>query len=78
MISYTVSIKRDVPQLVFFGIGLLALLIPAIFITWRAMNFEHLRWSESDYGTPPDDGSLIGTIENVAGNFKSSDKGDDE
>jgi hypothetical protein len=42
------------------------------------MNFEHLRWAESDYGTPPDDGSLMGTIESVAGNFKSSDSGGDK
>jgi Domain of unknown function (DUF4178) len=78
VISYTVSVKRDVPQLIFFGIGLLALLIPAVFITWRAMNFEHLRWSESDYGTPPGDGSQIGSLENVAGKFKSSNSGGDE
>ncbi len=78
LISYTVSVKRNVPQLSFFGLGVLALLVPAVFITWRAMNFEHLRWAESDYGTPPDDGSLIGTLENVAGNFKSSHSGDDE
>jgi hypothetical protein len=77
-ISYTVSLKRDVPQLSFFGFGLLALLIPAAFITWRAMNFEHLRWAESDYGTPPDDGSLMGTLENLTGKSKSSDSGGDE
>jgi hypothetical protein len=78
VIAYTVSVKRNVPQLSFFGLGILALLVPAVFITWRAMNFEHLRWSESDYGTSPDDGSLIGTLENVAGNFKSSHSGDDK
>jgi hypothetical protein len=78
VISYTVSVKRDVPQLSFFGFGVLALLIPAMFITWRAMNFEHLRWAESDYGTPPDDGSLVGELENVAGSFKGSHSGGDE
>jgi len=78
VILYTVSVKRDIPQLIFFGFGILAILIPALFITWRAMNFEHLRWAESDYGTPPDDGSLIGTLENLASNFKSSNSGDDE
>jgi hypothetical protein len=32
----------------FFGIALLALLLPAGLITWRSMSFEHLRWAESD------------------------------
>ena len=48
-ISYSISAKRDVPQASFFGIALLALLVPAGLITWRSMNFEHLRWAESDY-----------------------------
>jgi hypothetical protein len=26
------------------------LLVPAGLITWRSINFEHLRWAESDYG----------------------------
>jgi len=48
-ISYSISAKRDVPQASFFGLALLALLVPAGLITWRSMNFEHLRWAESDY-----------------------------
>jgi hypothetical protein len=51
IISYTITAKRDVPQASFFGIALLALLVPAGLITWRSMNFEHLRWAESDYGS---------------------------
>jgi Domain of unknown function (DUF4178) len=50
-ISYSISARRDVPQAGFLGIALLALLIPAGLITWRSMNFEHLRWAESDYGS---------------------------
>lgn len=50
-ISYSVSASRDVPQASFAGIALLALLLPAGLITWRSMNFEHLRWAESDYGS---------------------------
>jgi Domain of unknown function (DUF4178) len=50
-ISYSISASRDVPQASFLGIALLALLIPAGLITWRSMNFEHLRWAESDYGS---------------------------
>jgi hypothetical protein len=49
-IYYTITVKRDVPQMGFFGIALLALLFPAALITWRSMNFEHLRWAESDNG----------------------------
>lgn len=46
IITYTVTATRDVPQASFFGIALLALLVPAGFITWRSMSFEHLRWAE--------------------------------
>lgn len=48
---YSISAKRDVPQMSFFGIALLALLVPAGLIAWRSLNFEHLRWAESDH--PP-------------------------
>ena len=54
-ISYSISAKRDVPQASFFGLALLALLVPAGLITWRSMNFEHLRWAESDYGSTASD-----------------------
>jgi Domain of unknown function (DUF4178) len=50
-IGYTVEVKRAVPVLGFFGIAFLALLIPAIVITWRSISFERARWSESDH--PP-------------------------
>jgi len=49
-IYYTITLKRDVPQASFFALGVLALLLPAALITWRSLNFEHLRWAESDYG----------------------------
>ncbi len=55
-IRYAIVMKRDVLQLNFFGIALLALLVPPALITWRSMNFEHLRWAESDYA-PPDSNS---------------------
>ncbi len=54
-IYYSISAKRDVPQVSFFGLALPALLVPAGLITWRSMNFEHLRWGESDYA-PADSG----------------------
>src|SRR5580700_9353611 len=46
---YSVKVKRDVPVLGFFGIAFLALLLPAIAITWRSINFERMRWAESDH-----------------------------
>ena len=48
---YSVTVKRDVPQYRFYGLALLALLAPAILLTWRTLSFEHLRWAESDH--PP-------------------------
>ncbi len=48
---YTVTVKRDVPQYSFYAIALGALLLPAIWLTWRSLSFEHLRWAESDH--PP-------------------------
>jgi hypothetical protein len=48
---YTITVKRDVPQYSLYGLALLALLIPAVLLTWRTLSFEHLRWAESDH--PP-------------------------
>jgi hypothetical protein len=46
-----VEVKRNVTVPGFFGIAFLALLLPAIAITWRSISFERARWSESDH--PP-------------------------
>jgi len=54
-ISYSITAKRDAPQASFFGLALLALLVPAGLITWRSMNFEHFRWAESDYAPASSD-----------------------
>jgi hypothetical protein len=48
-ISYQVVVRRDVPAPGIYGVGFLALLIPAIIITWRSLGFERARWSESDH-----------------------------
>jgi uncharacterized protein DUF4178 len=50
-IFYTVDVKRDVPVSVFFLLAFLALLVPAVLISFRALAFERSRWSESDH--PP-------------------------
>lgn len=52
-ILYKVDLKRDVPVNAFYGIGLLALLIPAVALTWRSISFERARWSESDHPPTP-------------------------
>jgi len=54
-IYYSIAARRDVPQMSFFGLAILALLLPAGLITWRSINFEHLRWAESDYGSTGSD-----------------------
>jgi hypothetical protein len=48
---YTITVKRDVPQYSWYGLALLALLVPAVLLTWRTLSFEHMRWAESDH--PP-------------------------
>lgn len=53
VIVYTVDVKRDVPVPVFYGLGFLALLLPAIIVTWRSVSFERSRWSESDHPPSP-------------------------
>ena len=51
LLVYTVQVRRDVTVAGLFGVAFLALLIPAIAITWRSINFERMRWAESDH--PP-------------------------
>jgi len=52
-IVYTVDVRRDVPVHGFYAIGLLALLVPPVLLTWRSMSFERARWSESDHPPNP-------------------------
>jgi uncharacterized protein DUF4178 len=48
-ISYTVTVTRDVPVLLLYLLAFLALLLPALLISWRTINFEQMRWAESDH-----------------------------
>ena len=48
-VRYTVTVKRDVPSLAFYLIGMLALLVPPILTALRAASFETQRWAESDH-----------------------------
>jgi hypothetical protein len=49
--AYSVSVVRDVPVFGIYGIAFVALLLPALLISWRTYTFERSRWSESDH--PP-------------------------
>jgi hypothetical protein len=49
LIRYSITVRRDVPNYLFYLLAFVALLIPAILLTWRSLSFEHLRWAESDY-----------------------------
>src|SRR5262249_3151878 len=51
VIPYTISVTRDVHPMGIYDLAFLALLIPALLISWRAYAFERSRWSESDH--PP-------------------------
>ncbi|MGE5570637.1 MAG: DUF4178 domain-containing protein [Rhodospirillales bacterium] len=55
-VDYTLTVRRDVPAMSFFGIAAVLLLIPPAFVTFRAISFEQKRWRESDYaGSDGDD-----------------------
>lgn len=71
-IQYRVTVKRDVPQFSWFGIALLALLVPVGLLTWRSMSFEHRRWAESDAG----DTGLIGVVSSIVEQARENDDDD--
>ena len=48
-IQYSVKVTRDVPVMSLYLIAFVALLFPALLISWRAFNFERMRWAESDH-----------------------------
>jgi uncharacterized protein DUF4178 len=51
-IAYSVTVTRDVPVLMFYGLAFLAILFPALLISWRTFSFEQMRWAESDHASP--------------------------
>ncbi len=48
-VSYTIVVRRDVPNYTWYLIAALLLPLPAIVIVWRRYMFEYKRWQESDY-----------------------------
>jgi hypothetical protein len=53
-IGYRIRVRRDVPALMPYGVGLVLLLLPPGLLAWGAASFEHRRWQESDHA-PSDD-----------------------
>jgi hypothetical protein len=54
-ISYTVRVRRDVPNLVYYLLGAILLALPPVVGTLRAASFETRRWAESDHAPSGDD-----------------------
>jgi hypothetical protein len=48
-ITYSLQVRRDVPVFKFYGFALLALFLPVLYITFKAISFERARWAESDH-----------------------------
>lgn len=48
-IAYSVTVTRDVPVLLLYLLAFIGLLLPALLISWRTINFEQMRWAESDH-----------------------------
>jgi len=54
-VTYSVTIRRDVPTYWPFVIAFLLIPVPAIIAVIRSWAFEHVRWQESDYATTSGD-----------------------
>ena len=61
-ISYTVTVTHDYPVGYWFWIAAGLLVVPAILITWRSINFEHRRWQESDHASHSGVASALSSI----------------
>jgi hypothetical protein len=46
-----VTVTHDYPVGYWLLIAMGLLLVPALLITWRSINFEHMRWQESDHAS---------------------------
>jgi hypothetical protein len=68
-ITYTVRLIRDVPFYFRYFLGMFLLLLPLPFMGRKRGSFEQTRWTESDYGVPPN---------SIAWQANSSSGDDDE
>jgi hypothetical protein len=53
-VSYSITLRRDVPSPTYYLIGLGCLLVPPLIVSFRSAAFEARRWQESDYGDGAD------------------------
>jgi hypothetical protein len=49
-VTYTLTVRRDVPMPMYYAIAIVLLAIPPVLASVRAASFEGRRWQESDYG----------------------------
>lgn len=54
-VQYSLRVRRDVPNPLFYFVALLLLIVPPLFLSLRAGSFETARWAESDYAPDEDD-----------------------
>ncbi|HEX7243308.1 MAG TPA: hypothetical protein VF263_23700, partial [Longimicrobiaceae bacterium] len=54
-VSYSLEVRRDVPNTLFYWLALLALAVPPVFALMGAGSFESRRWAESDYAPTEED-----------------------
>ena len=50
LVDYSIRVRRDKPVWSYYGVALLLLAIPPIWVTFRHSAFERERWSQSDTG----------------------------
>jgi hypothetical protein len=48
-ITYTIRVRRDVPRVMYTGLALVILVLPALLFWYRKRRFEYTRWLESDH-----------------------------
>jgi hypothetical protein len=47
--SYTLRVRRDAPHYLFYGLAIVALLLPVVLAVLPSASFESRRWAESDH-----------------------------
>ena len=55
LLEYRIVVRRDVPVLFPYLVGLVLLVLPPVFLGLRAWGMESARWKESDYAPSDDD-----------------------
>ncbi|MEO7145228.1 MAG: DUF4178 domain-containing protein [Bryobacteraceae bacterium] len=50
-VSYELTVRRDVPNYVWYWLAAFLLLLPPLAVWYRSFTFERQRWMDSDYGS---------------------------